>query len=72
MWETPDLALDLIEEFLTGVRLAAEPTRVLATVLFTDIVDSTRQAMRLGDRRWRTAKIPPGVPSSWPDPPHQP
>jgi class 3 adenylate cyclase len=53
MWETPELALDLIEEFLTGVRRTAEPTRVLATVLFTDIVGSTGQAMRLGDRRWR-------------------
>jgi class 3 adenylate cyclase len=53
MWETPELALDLIEEFLTGVRRAAEPNRVLATVLFTDIVDSTKLAGRLGDRRWR-------------------
>jgi class 3 adenylate cyclase/alpha-beta hydrolase superfamily lysophospholipase len=53
MWETPELALDLIEEFLTGVRRAAEPNRVLATVLFTDIVDSTKIASRLGDRRWR-------------------
>jgi class 3 adenylate cyclase len=52
MWETPELALDLIEEFLTGVRRATEPTRVLATVLFTDIVGSTQQAMRLGDRHW--------------------
>jgi hypothetical protein len=53
MWETPELALDLIEEFLTGVRRTPEPTRVLATVLFTDIVASTQQAMRLGDRHWR-------------------
>jgi class 3 adenylate cyclase len=53
MWETPELALDLIEEFLGGVRRTAEPNRVLATVLFTDIVDSTRLASRLGDRRWR-------------------
>jgi class 3 adenylate cyclase len=35
------------------VRRAAEPTRVLATVLFTDIVDSTKHIGRLGDRRWR-------------------
>ena len=42
-----------IEEFLTGVRPVAEPDRVLATVLFTDIVDSTRRAAALGDRRWR-------------------
>jgi class 3 adenylate cyclase len=53
MWETPELALDLIEEFLGGVRRPAEPNRVLATVLFTDIVDSTKLASRLGDRRWR-------------------
>jgi class 3 adenylate cyclase len=53
MWEEPQLSLDLIEEFLVGVRRAVEPTRVLATVLFTDIVDSTRLASRLGDRRWR-------------------
>jgi class 3 adenylate cyclase len=53
IWEEPQLALDLIEGFLVGVRRAAEPTRVLATVLFTDIVDSTKLATRLGDRRWR-------------------
>jgi class 3 adenylate cyclase len=53
VWEEPQLALDLIEEFLTGVRRPPEPTRVLATVLFTDIVDSTKLATRLGDRRWR-------------------
>jgi class 3 adenylate cyclase len=53
VYETPELALDLIEEFLTGVRRTAEPTRVLATVLFTDIVGSTERAGRLGDRRWR-------------------
>jgi class 3 adenylate cyclase len=53
MWEEPQLSLDLIEEFLGGVRRAGEPTRALATVLFTDIVDSTKLATRLGDRRWR-------------------
>ena len=42
-----------IEEFLTGVRHSAEVDRVLATVLFTDIVDSTKVATELGDRRWR-------------------
>jgi class 3 adenylate cyclase len=46
-------ALDEIEEFLTGVRPGPAPERVLATVLFTDIVDSTRLATELGDRRWR-------------------
>jgi class 3 adenylate cyclase len=53
IWETPELALDLIEEFLTGVRRPAGASRVLATVLFTDIVGSTERASRLGDRRWR-------------------
>jgi class 3 adenylate cyclase len=38
---------------LTGTRPVAEPNRVLATVLFTDIVDSTRQAAQLGDKAWR-------------------
>jgi class 3 adenylate cyclase len=48
-------ALDLIEEFITGSRPlpAGHGDRVLATVLFTDIVDSTRRAADLGDRRWR-------------------
>ncbi|MFL5798933.1 MAG: alpha/beta fold hydrolase [Actinomycetota bacterium] len=42
-----------IQEFVTGVRPAPEPDRVLATVLFTDIVGSTQEAARLGDRKWR-------------------
>lgn len=42
-----------IEEFLTGERHSAEPDRALATILFTDIVDSTKQATEMGDRRWR-------------------
>ncbi len=45
--------LETIEEFLTGVRPGPAPERVLATVLLTDIVDSTRLASELGDRRWR-------------------
>jgi hypothetical protein len=53
MWETRELALDVIEEFLTGVRHVPPPRRVLATVLFTDIVGSTQRASRLRDRRWR-------------------
>jgi class 3 adenylate cyclase len=53
MWETPELTLGLIEEFLTGVRATVPATRVLATVLFTDIVASTERAATLGDRRWR-------------------
>jgi pimeloyl-ACP methyl ester carboxylesterase len=48
-----DAVIDEIEEFVTGTRPAREPDRVLATVLFTDIVDSTRRAADLGDRRWR-------------------
>ena len=45
--------LDAIEEFLTGHAAAPEPDRVLATVLFTDLVASTRQAAEMGDHRWR-------------------
>jgi class 3 adenylate cyclase len=41
------------QEFLTGARAVPETDRVLATVLFTDIVDSTRMAADLGDQRWR-------------------
>jgi pimeloyl-ACP methyl ester carboxylesterase len=48
-----DGLLDEIEEFLTGVRRGPDPDRVLATVLFTDIVDATRLTAELGDRRWR-------------------
>jgi class 3 adenylate cyclase len=48
-----DAILDEIEEFLVGSRRAREPDRALATVLFTDIVDSTATAARLGDRAWR-------------------
>jgi class 3 adenylate cyclase len=49
----PDQIIDEVEEFLTGHRTAPEPDRMLATVLFTDIVDSTAKAAQLGDRRWR-------------------
>ncbi|HLM10567.1 MAG TPA: adenylate/guanylate cyclase domain-containing protein [Thermoleophilaceae bacterium] len=42
-----------IEEFITGERLEHERERMLATVLFTDIVDSTRRAAEMGDRNWR-------------------
>jgi pimeloyl-ACP methyl ester carboxylesterase/class 3 adenylate cyclase len=44
-----------IEEFVTGHRpeVAEEADRVLATVLFTDIVNSTSRAIEIGDRRWR-------------------
>ena len=42
-----------ISEFLTGERAEIADDRVLATVLFTDIVDSTRRAAEIGDRNWR-------------------
>jgi class 3 adenylate cyclase len=48
-----DAILGEVEEFLTGTRAAELVDRILATVMFTDIVDSTRQAAALGDRRWR-------------------
>jgi pimeloyl-ACP methyl ester carboxylesterase len=44
---------DAIEEFLTGSRTPVAVDRMLATVLFTDIVGSTEKAASLGDRRWR-------------------
>jgi pimeloyl-ACP methyl ester carboxylesterase len=47
-----DAILDEVQEFLTGVRPDREPDRVLATVLVTDIVGSTRHATKLGDRAW--------------------
>jgi class 3 adenylate cyclase len=48
-----DADLDEIEEFLTGARHVTKADRVLATVLFTDIVGSTEHAAELGDRGWR-------------------
>jgi class 3 adenylate cyclase len=47
-----DRVLDEVEEFLTGSRSAVEADRVLATVLFTDIVNSTKRAETIGDRAW--------------------
>ena len=52
--ENADDITDEIQEFVTGSRPDIEPDRVLATVLLTDIVDSTKRASDLGDRRWRT------------------
>jgi class 3 adenylate cyclase len=49
----PDQVIDEVEEFLTGHRAEREPDRMLATVMFTDIVDSTRRAAELGDKGWR-------------------
>jgi class 3 adenylate cyclase len=51
--EHPELIVGEIEEFLTGMRHEREPDRVLATVMFTDIVSSTERAAKLGDREWR-------------------
>ncbi len=48
-----EAVLGEVEEFLTGARTAPEPDRVLATVMFTDIVGSTERAAELGDARWR-------------------
>jgi class 3 adenylate cyclase len=58
MYGDSELVLREIEGFVTGVYEsggweAPEPDRVLATVLFTDIVGSTQKAVELGDRRWR-------------------
>jgi class 3 adenylate cyclase len=61
-WESPDRfpfaanagqVIDSIEAFLTGELSVAQPERVLATVLFTDLVSSTPQLAQMGDRRWR-------------------
>jgi pimeloyl-ACP methyl ester carboxylesterase len=52
-WFDPETTLAEIREFLTGSREAPEPDRVLATVLFTDIVGSTARLAAIGDRRWR-------------------
>jgi len=48
-----DAIIDEIEEFLTGVRPEHSEDRVLATILFTDVVGSTERAAAIGDRRWR-------------------
>src|SRR5207248_7421655 len=48
-----DRIADEIEEFRTGSRSEQDVDRVLATVMFTDIVDSTKRAAELGDRQWR-------------------
>jgi class 3 adenylate cyclase len=54
LWaDSVDPFADEIEEFLTGTHTESEPDRVLATVVFTDLVDSTKRAAEMGDRRWR-------------------
>lgn len=52
-FSNPDDVVGEIEEFVVGTRTEPEPDRVLATLLFTDIVSSTEMAGRLGDRRWK-------------------
>jgi class 3 adenylate cyclase/pimeloyl-ACP methyl ester carboxylesterase len=54
-WHAEDYepVLESVIEFITGIRHPVAGERVLATVLFTDIVDSTQRAVELGDRRWR-------------------
>jgi pimeloyl-ACP methyl ester carboxylesterase len=51
--DTQDIIADEIEEFITGTHHRPEPDRVLATVMFTDIVQSTERAAEVGDRAWR-------------------
>ena len=48
-----DAVVDEVGAFVTGTRPTRIPDRVLATVVFTDFVDSTRLAARMGDRKWR-------------------
>ncbi len=50
--QDPDLVVAIVQEFLTGVRPSPTGDRFLATVLFTDIVESTRLASAIGDRGW--------------------
>jgi class 3 adenylate cyclase/alpha-beta hydrolase superfamily lysophospholipase len=53
----PDSIIDQIQEFVTGVRPVSQIDRVLSTILFTDIVDSTRTANKLGDNRWKSLLV---------------
>lgn len=53
MYEYPELTLAAVEDFAAEIEPAGAPDRQLATVLFTDIVGSTRKAEELGDRRWQ-------------------
>jgi pimeloyl-ACP methyl ester carboxylesterase len=52
-WADPDDVIGEMQRFLTGSAAAPEPDRILATVLFTDIVESTQRAVDLGDATWR-------------------
>jgi pimeloyl-ACP methyl ester carboxylesterase len=51
--EGADDLIGEVQAFLTGTHYSPEPDRILATVLFTDIVDSTGTAAQLGDHGWR-------------------
>lgn len=51
-----DAVADEMEEFLTGHRRTADPDRMLATVMFTDIVGSTARAAEVGDTAWRETR----------------
>jgi class 3 adenylate cyclase len=51
-----DVVADEIQAFLTGDREAPAPDRILATVLFTDVVDSTARSATMGDRAWRALR----------------
>jgi class 3 adenylate cyclase len=59
--ETQDVIADHIEEFITGERRRLEPDRVVATVMFTDIVGSTQRAAEMGDGRWRESYAAAGT-----------
>jgi pimeloyl-ACP methyl ester carboxylesterase len=48
-----DAVIDEVREFLTGVRVGPDTDRVLATVMFTDVVGSTERVVALGDRKWK-------------------
>jgi class 3 adenylate cyclase len=52
-WSGDDQVVEEVREFLTGARVSAEPDRVLATVMFTDVAASTERAAALGDHRWK-------------------
>ena len=51
-WETPDLTITALESLLADSQRKAPSARTLASIVFTDIVDSTKRAELMGDRRW--------------------
>lgn len=52
MWEGQEVMLGALEEFVAGIQPTSRADRVISTVVFMDVVDSTRRAEELGDRRW--------------------